>query len=90
MISSLHIEQKSSEQEEVIHMKRVYATHTEEEKEQLTRIAADRDAAPSELLAAFAADITGSVRSGGSDERMFAVQWLERQVCRWSGGKMIT
>lgn len=34
---------------------------------------------PEELLRRFVADLTGSVNSGGSDERMYAWQWIERR-----------
>lgn len=71
-------------------MKRVYVELTDEEHENLTRVAADHGAAPGELLAGFAADLTYSDRRGGSDESMYANDWLSRQTYRWSGGKMIT
>jgi len=61
---------------------------TEEEHEALLRIAAEHDAGPGALLAAFAADLTGSYRSGGSDERMLAADWLLRQTCRWLDGEL--
>ncbi len=38
---------------------------------------ADLDS-PSELLEAFAADLTGSWRNGGSDERWYAFDWFKR------------
>ena len=71
-------------------MKRIYINITEEEKERFDRIAACHDTKSGELLAAFVADITCSSRTGGSDERMLAEEWLCRQTCRWSGGKMVT
>ena len=33
---------------------------------------------PSKLLEAFAADLTGSWRNGGSDERWYAFDWFKR------------
>ena len=60
------------------YMRRIYINITDEEKERLSKIAAEHDATPGELLAAFVADITYSDRSGGSDERMYAEQWLCR------------
>lgn len=69
-------------------MKRVYVNLTDEEKERLAEIAADHDATPGELLAAFVADLTCSNRTGGGDERMYASDWLDRQTYRWAGGKM--
>ena len=71
-------------------MKRVYVNVTAEEKERLEKIATEHNATPGELLAAFVADLTYSGRSGGSDEREYASDWLDRQVCRWADGKMIT
>lgn len=71
-------------------VKRIYVTLTDEEKDDLARIASERDATPGELLAAFAADLTRSGRRGGSDESMYADEWLCRQSYRWSEGKMIT
>ena len=71
-------------------MKRIYVSITDEERKRLEDIAAGCDATPGELLAALVADVTGSARSGGSDERMLASQWLERQAFRWIDGKMIT
>lgn len=71
-------------------MKRIYVSITYEEYVMLVDVALDHDAKPGELLAAFVADITHSSRSGGSDERMYANDWLSRQVCRWEDGKMIT
>ena len=70
-------------------LKRICIRITDEEKERLSDIAAERDATPGELLAAFVADITSSARSGGSDERMYADQWLCRQTCRWIDGRMV-
>ncbi len=61
---------------------------TPEEQQDLIRIAAEHDAKPEELLAAFAADLTGSDRSGGSDERLLACDWLERQTYRWFDGQL--
>jgi hypothetical protein len=61
---------------------------TEDEKKDLIRIALQHDATPGELLAAFAADLAGSDRSGGSDERMLADDWLSRQAMRWIDGKL--
>jgi len=72
----------------MIRMKRVYVNLTDEEKEDLERIAADHDATPGELLAAFVADLTYSNRTGGGDERMYASEWLDRQAYRWVDGKM--
>jgi len=72
----------------MIRVKRVYVNLTDEEKERLTEIAADHDATPCELLAAFVADLTHSNRTGGSDERMYANEWLDRQTYRWADGKM--
>jgi len=72
----------------MIRMKRVYVNLTDEEKERLAEIAADHDATPGELLAAFVADLTCSNRTGGGDERMYASDWLDRQTYRWAGGKM--
>ena len=69
-------------------MKRVYVNLTDEEKEDLERIAADHDATSGELLAAFVADLTCSNRTGGGDERMYASEWLDRQAYRWVDGKM--
>lgn len=71
-------------------MKRIYVTLTDEEKDDLARIASEHGATPGELLAAFAADLTRSNRRGGGDESMCADDWLCRQSCRWSEGKMIT
>ncbi|MHB8061766.1 MAG: hypothetical protein ACYDG2_03895 [Ruminiclostridium sp.] len=69
-------------------MERVYVDLTHEEKERLTLIAANYKTTPGELLAAFSADLTYSNRTGGSDERMYADQWLERQTYRWFDGKL--
>ena len=70
-------------------MKRVYVTITPEEHGRLERIAAEHKA-KGELLAGFVADLTCSDRSGGSDERMYATDWFDRQTWRWSDGKLTT
>lgn len=67
----------------MICVKRVYVNLTDEEKKDLERVAADHNTTPGELLAAFAADLTYSNRRGGSDESMFANDWLSRQTYRW-------
>ena len=61
---------------------------TENENKALSIIALQRDAAPGELLAAFVADLVKSGRSGGSDERMLASDWLYRQTYRWIDGEL--
>ena len=76
--------------EGMIHVKRIYVNLTDDEAAELKERAEYHSATPGELLAAFTADLTCSKRSGGSDERMYANDWLGRQCCRWSGGKMIT
>ena len=60
-------------------MKTLTVKITEEEHEQLTRIAKENNMSKGALLAAFIADLTWSDRSGGSDERMYASDWLYRQ-----------
>ena len=60
---------------------------TEDENKALSIVASQRDAALGELLAAFAADLTLSVRSGG-DERSLASDWLYRQTYRWIDGEL--
>lgn len=69
-------------------MKRICINLTDEEYENLARIAADHNATPGELLAGFAADLTYSDRRGGSDESMLANDWLSRQTYRWIDGKL--
>ena len=69
-------------------MKRIQISLTAEEHNGLIRIAEDNETTPQELLAAFAADLTGSDRSGGSDERRLADDWLWRQTMRWIDGKL--
>ncbi len=68
-------------------MKRIYVLLTDEEKDDLARIAGDHGATPGKLLASFAADLTYSKRRGGSDESMLANDWLDRQTFRWGGYK---
>ena len=62
---------------------------TEDESKALSIVASQRDATSGELLAAFAADLTYSDRSGGSDERMLAGDWLSRQSYRWIDGELM-
>ena len=61
---------------------RVEVMLTDHELERLTEIANERDATPAEILAAFASDLTIGERTGGSDERMYADEWLHRR-CDW-------
>lgn len=58
---------------------RVEVMLTDHESRKLTEIAADRDTTPAGLLAAFASDLTCGERTGGSDERMYADEWLGRR-----------
>jgi len=69
--------------ERIIFVKRIYVTLTDEEKEDLARLAAEHGTSPGELLADFVADLTYSNRRGGSDESMYARDWLGRQTYRW-------
>ena len=64
-------------------MKRIYVSISDDEKNDLTRLAGTFGTTPAELLAAFIADLTGSNTSGGSDERMLASSWLNRQTYRF-------
>ena len=69
-------------------MKKLVVNLTDEEKDRLKEIAKDHDTSPGELLAAFVADLVCSERTGGSDERMYASNWLGRQCCKWFDGKL--
>lgn len=69
-------------------MEKIIVSLTVCEKRSLEEIAGNHNASPSELLAAFVADLVGSERAGGSDERMYASDWLCRQTDRWHNGKM--
>ena len=64
-------------------MKRITIQITEEEKERLTEIADNFGATPGQIVEAFISDLTSSARSGGSDERLRAEEWLYRQTYRW-------
>ncbi|WP_195615492.1 DUF7698 family protein [Intestinimonas butyriciproducens] len=61
---------------------RVEVMLTDHEISRLTEIAIDRDTTPAGILAAFASDLTYGERTGGSDERMYAEDWLGRR-CDW-------
>ena len=71
-------------------MKRIVVVLTEDETATLRTYAENHDSTPGEILAAFVADLTDSKRRGGSDESMYARDWLYRQSCRWFEGKLIT
>ena len=72
-------------------MQRLLLAMTNDEADRLEDLAAEHSATPGELVAAFVADLTCSDRSGGSDEQMYASDWLEQQTCsRWEDGKLIT
>ena len=71
-------------------MKRLLVTLTDEEIVTLGIYAENYDSTPGEILAAFVADLTDSRRRGGSDESMYARDWLYRQTSRWVEGKLIT
>lgn len=45
---------------------------------QLEALAAEWNTTPQQIAEAFLADLTGSSRNGGSDERLFARQWFDR------------
>lgn len=51
-----------------------------EEKIRLDTLAAERGITAEELIESFIADLTTSIRNNGSDERLFAEEWLQR-VC---------
>lgn len=61
---------------------------TPEERMQLESLALNHQVRAADLLTAFAADLAGAqwggsatgLRSGGSDERLFAAQWFRRNV----------
>ena len=58
---------------------RVEVMLTDQESKGLTKIAAVRDTTSANILAAFTSDLTCGERTGGSDERMYADEWLCRR-----------
>lgn len=58
---------------------RVEVMLTDHESRRLTEIAIDRGTTPADILASFASDLTYGERTGGSDERMYANDWLDRR-----------
>lgn len=58
---------------------RVEVMLTDHESRRLTEIAVDRGTTPAGLLAAFVSDLTYGERTGGSDERFCADEWLGRR-----------
>lgn len=59
---------------------------TTEELQDLKEKAEEYDTTVEEILEAFVADLTWSNRSGGSDERLFADEWLRRNICPMDDG----
>lgn len=58
---------------------RVEVMLTDHESCRLTEIATGRGTTPAGLLAAFASDLTCGERTGGSDERMYSQDWIDRR-----------
>lgn len=56
---------------------------TKEEHLGLKALAIKKNTTPEKLVQKLVSDVTGSLRSGGSDERMYAEQWLNRSLHRW-------
>lgn len=56
---------------------------TKEEKLGLAALALEKNTTPEKLVQQFVSEVTGSLRSNGSDERMYAEQWLNRTLHRW-------
>ena len=69
-------------------MDNVIVKLTDDEMERMSDVAKLHGAKPGELLAAFVADLVCSGRTGGSDERMYANEWLDRQTFRWMDGEL--
>ena len=57
---------------------KITITLTPEESADIQALAIEFDSTPAEILQTFASDVTGSLRSGGSDEREYARHWLQR------------
>lgn len=57
---------------------RISVNLTADEYSELRKIASDCDTSVNRLLSQFIADLTASYRSGGSDERRLASDWLDR------------
>lgn len=64
-------------------MKRLMVDINEEEYQLLKEIAANQESSVALLLGAFVHDLTASDRSGGSDERMYARDWLYRASLKY-------
>ena len=60
-------------------MKKLTIELTAQELKRLENLGKECNMPAANIIAIFVADLTGSERSGGSDERLFADQWLERQ-----------
>jgi hypothetical protein len=63
-------------------MKRIKVDITYQEYQDLQRIAESAKTSVANLVGAFIQDLTYSDRSGGSDERELAREWLGRNVYR--------
>lgn len=57
---------------------------TLEEAASLEALAVLKATTPEKILQQFASEITSSLRSRGSDERMYAEQWFERTFMRFT------
>lgn len=57
---------------------RISVNLTADEYSELRKIVSDCDTSVNRLLSQFIADLTYSDRSGGSDERRLASDWLDR------------
>ncbi len=53
---------------------------SDQEWERLKDIAENRGTTPQRIIEQFIYDLTCSNRSGGSDERDFAYEWLDRSI----------
>lgn len=56
---------------------------TKEEQLGLKALAIEKNTTPEKLVQQFVSEVTGSLRSNGSDEREYAEQWLNRTLHRW-------
>ena len=57
---------------------------TLEEAAGLEALAVLKATTPKKILQQFASEVTGSLRTRGSDERMYAEQWFERTFMRFN------
>jgi hypothetical protein len=62
---------------------KITITLTPEETAGLKALAIVKKCEPKDIIQQFASEVTGSLRSRGSDERLYAEEWLNRTFFRF-------